>query len=148
MEDYKVNNEDFNFDVAEELRKIRTHAAQGQISTVSNISNNVTATEKRTSLLLCNEVSSISNISGDITAKPYFSSKDKNQLEEVKRLISSYARYWGESEENIEEYINEQIAAYPLDDLIKCFSSLNADIQYLQSPFANTANKANAKNKC
>lgn len=67
---------------------------------------------------------------------------DKNKIEEIKRLIKNYAQYWGEKEENTEEYINDLLATFPLDDLISCFRSLNADIQNFQCPSANVANIA------
>lgn len=71
----------------------------------------------------------ISNISR-ISSAP----SEKNKIEEIKRLIRNYAQHWGETEENIEEYINDQLEAFPLDDLISCFRLINADIQTFTMP--------------
>ena len=109
-------DETFIFDAIEELHKIQAQPDKNQISTISRISNASTANQN-------------------------FS--DKNKRDEIKKLIGNYARHWGETEENIEEYIQDQLAVFPLDDLIKCFRSLNADIQNLQRPLANVANSAN-----
>lgn len=111
-----MDNDTFTFDVNEELRKIQSYSIQNKISNFSRISR---------------------------TSAANLSFTDKNKIEEVKRLIRNYAQYWGETEENTEEYINDQLAAFPLDDLISCFRSLNADIQHLQCPSANVANIAN-----
>lgn len=100
-----MNREVFAFDVNEELRKIRANSDQAKISTVSRISS----------------TSSVNS---------QFPAKDK--VDEIKKLIRKYAQYWGESEENIEEYIEDQLASFPLDDLINCFRSLNADIKHLR----------------
>ena len=135
-----MSNEVFSFDVNEELHKIRANIDQSKINTVSKISNHAGEIVKKTS-----EISSISRISNVSASNQQFSQKDK--VAEVRNLIRTYARYWGETEESIEEYIKDQLESYPLDGLLKCFRSLNADIQKLQPPLANVANTANPREK-
>lgn len=113
-------NDTFTFDVKEELRKIQSNSNQNKISNFSRISS---------------------------TPDSNLSFTDKNKIEEIKRLIKNYAQHWGETEENTEEYINDQLAAFPLDDLISCFRLLNADIQHLQCRSANVANFAKSTGK-
>lgn len=115
-----MDNDTFTFDVKEELRKIQSDSNQNKISNFSRISS---------------------------TPAANLSFTDKNKIEEIKKLMRSYAQYWGETEENTEEYINDQLAAFPLDDLIRCFILLNADIQHLQCPSANVANIAKSTGK-
>lgn len=141
-----MNKETFTFDVNEELRKIRICGDEEKISVISKISSSEGEFAKKPSSKNCNEISDNSRISSASAANQYFS--DKNKVEEVKTLIRNYARYWGETEENIEEYIKDQLAAFPLDGLINCFRSLNADIQHLQYPSANVAKTANKNGKC
>ncbi len=94
----------FRFDVAEELRKIRGINSQYEISKISRISKHP-------------QNNSI------------YSAKDKLKISEIEQLIRSYARYWGENEELINEYIADQLKAYSLDELYNCFKLLSADIQ-------------------
>lgn len=129
-----MNGDVFVFNVNEELRKIRANTDQTKISTVSKISSNTIEVVKKDLLQEHDEISNISNISNisrisSSVVNPHHS--EKNKVKEVKNLIVNYARYWGETEENIEEYIKEQLETYSLDDLINCFKSLSMDIGIL-----------------
>jgi len=62
---------------------------------------------------------------------------------EIRQLIEQVSEsYGGDDPCFLAEYINDQLAAFPLDDLINCFRSLNADIHNLKCPSANVANIA------
>jgi hypothetical protein len=113
-----VNNNALTFDVNEELVKIRAAANTVAISGISKISS----------------VPAINLNSSPI---------DKHKASEARELIQRYARSFSDTEENIEEYIKDQLESYPLDDLINCFRLLNADIQNSQPSSANVANVAN-----
>lgn len=70
------------------------------------------------------------------------------KIMEIRQLIVQVSEsYGGDDPCFLEEYINDQLAVFPFDDLINCFRSLNADIQYLQCPSANVANIAKSTGK-
>lgn len=62
------------------------------------------------------------------------------KIMEIRQLIVQVSEsYGGDDPCFLEEYINDQLSAFPLDDLINCFRSLNADIHNLKCPSANIA---------
>ena len=62
------------------------------------------------------------------------------KIMEIRQLIEQVSEsYGGDDSCFLAEYINDQLAAFPLDDLINCFRSLKADIQNLKCPPANIA---------
>src|SRR5579872_5734383 len=96
MEDCKMTNSEFNFDVADELRKIRGMNNQDGISKISRIS----------------KVPQTNSI---------YSAEDTLKIAEIKQLIRSYAKHWEENEEFINKYIDDQLKTYPLNELLSCF---------------------------
>ena len=113
-----MNNDTFSFDVSNEIIKIREATHTTEISKISKISNAPTGTTTSSNEALC-------------------------KIKVINNLIYRYAKHYGESEENIMQYIDEQLKTYSLNDLMKCFKSLNANIRERQISLSKTANLAN-----
>ncbi len=65
------------------------------------------------------------------------SENQAGKIMEIRQLIEQVSEsYGGDDSCFLAEYINDQIAAFPLDDLINCFKSLKTDIQNLKCPSA------------
>jgi len=97
-----MNSDIFKFDVLTELLKIKAD---------SN-----------------NSISGMSRISSAHTPPLNSFVEEKSKIIEAEELIHKYARHWNETEENIKEYIEDQLKSYPLDDLLVYFRLLNISI--------------------
>jgi hypothetical protein len=83
-------------------------------------------------------VSSLSDYIDELENDPEIISLVKSEdqagkITEIRKLIEQVSEgYGGDDACFLAEYINDQLSAFPLDDLINCFRSLHADIQNLK----------------